>query len=44
MAEYPEIAAILAANVVGFGRMASADEDRTLAQCRHCAPPSSIPQ
>jgi hypothetical protein len=32
MGEARKIAAILAADVVGFGRMASADEDRTLAQ------------
>jgi adenylate cyclase len=31
MAETRKIAAILAADVVGFSRMASADEDRTLA-------------
>jgi adenylate cyclase len=34
MAEIRKIAAILAADVVGFSRMASADEDRTLAQLR----------
>jgi adenylate cyclase len=32
--ETRKIAAILAADVVGFGRMASADEDRTLARLR----------
>src|ERR1700679_3228105 len=34
MAETRKIAAILAADVVGFSRMASADEDRTLALLR----------
>jgi adenylate cyclase len=34
MTETRKIAAILAADVVGFSRMASADEDRTLAQLR----------
>ena len=34
MAETRKIAAILAADVVGFSRMASADEDRTLAWLR----------
>jgi adenylate cyclase len=34
MAEIRKIAAILAADVVGFSRMASADEDRTLARLR----------
>jgi adenylate cyclase len=34
MVETRKIAAILAADVVGFSRMASADEDRTLAQLR----------
>src|SRR5580700_10966047 len=34
MAETRKIAAILAADVVGFSRMASADEDRTLARMR----------
>jgi amidohydrolase len=34
MAETRKIAAILAADVVGFSRMASADEDRTLAKLR----------
>ena len=34
MLERRKIAAILAADVVGFTRMASADEDRTLAQLR----------
>ena len=34
MAEARKIAAILAADVVGFSRMASADEDRTLARLR----------
>src|SRR3984957_14280782 len=34
MAESRKIAAILAADVVGFSRMASADEDRTLARLR----------
>jgi adenylate cyclase len=33
MAETRKIAAIVAADVVGFSRMASADEDRTLARC-----------
>ena len=41
MAETRKIAAILAADVVGFSRMASADEDRTLARlrmlCTRCA-------
>jgi hypothetical protein len=32
MAETRKIAAILAADVVGFSRMASANEDRTLAR------------
>jgi adenylate cyclase len=32
--ETRKIAAILAADVVGFSRMASADEDRTLARLR----------
>ncbi len=34
MVETRKIAAILAADVVGFSRMANADEDRTLAQLR----------
>ena len=34
MAETRKIAAILAADVIGFSRMASADEDRTLARLR----------
>src|ERR1700685_197538 len=34
MAETRKLAAILAADVVGFSRMASADEDRTLARLR----------
>src|ERR1700735_273124 len=34
MGETRKIAAILAADVVGFGRMTSADEDRTLARLR----------
>src|SRR5471030_3019843 len=34
MAETRKIAAILAADVVGFSRMTSADEDRTLARLR----------
>jgi adenylate cyclase len=34
MTETRKIAAILAADVVGFSRMASADEDRTLARLR----------
>jgi adenylate cyclase len=34
MAETRKIAAIMAADVVGFSRMASADEDRTLARLR----------
>src|SRR6202022_1592911 len=34
MAETRKIAAILAADVVGFSRMAGADEDRTLARLR----------
>ncbi len=34
MAENRKLAAILAADVVGFGRLASADEDRTLARLR----------
>src|SRR5450755_4309030 len=34
MAETRKIAAILAADIVGFSRMASADEDRTLARLR----------
>ena len=34
MAETRKIAAILAADVVGFSRMTSADEDGTLAQLR----------
>ena len=34
MAETPKIAAILAADVVGFSRLAGADEDRTLARLR----------
>ena len=34
MTERRKIAAILAADVVGFSRMASADEDRTLARLR----------
>ena len=34
MAETRKIAAILAADVVGFSRMASQDEDRTLAPPR----------
>ena len=34
MAETRKIAAILAADIVGFSRMAGADEDRTLAGLR----------
>jgi class 3 adenylate cyclase len=34
MAENRKLAAILAADVVGFSRLASADEDRTLARLR----------
>jgi len=34
MAETRKIAAILAADVVGFSRMTGADEDRTLARLR----------
>ena len=34
MSETRKIAAILAADVVGFSRMAGADEDRTLARLR----------
>ena len=34
MAETRKIAAILAADVVGFSRLAGADEDRTLARLR----------
>jgi class 3 adenylate cyclase len=34
MAEIRKIAAILAADIVGFSRMASVDEDRTLARMR----------
>ena len=34
MAETRKIAAILAADIVGFSRMASADEDGTLARLR----------
>src|SRR5246127_1157156 len=34
MAETRKLAAILAADVVGFGRLTSADEDRTLARLR----------
>jgi class 3 adenylate cyclase len=34
MSETRKLAAILAADVVGFSRLASADEDRTLARLR----------
>ena len=34
MAETRKLAAILAADVVGFSRLAGADEDRTLARLR----------
>ena len=34
MAESRKLAAILAADVVGFSRMTGADEDRTLARIR----------
>ena len=34
MSETPKKAAILAADVVGFSRLAAADEDRTLARLR----------
>jgi adenylate cyclase len=34
MAEARKIAAILAADIVGFGRLAASDEDRTLARLR----------
>jgi adenylate cyclase len=34
MAESRKLAAILAADVVGFSRLAGADEDRTLARLR----------
>ena len=37
MSETRKIAAILAADVVGFSRMASADEDRTLPRLGRCA-------
>jgi adenylate cyclase len=34
MAETRKLAAILAADVVGYGRLAGTDEDRTLARLR----------
>ena len=37
MAETRKIAAILVADVVGYGRLAGADEDRTLSRLRACA-------
>ena len=37
MAETRKLAAILAADVVGFSRMAGADEDRTSRDCARCA-------
>jgi adenylate cyclase len=37
MTEIRKITAILAADVVGFSRLAAADEDRTLADCGRCA-------
>jgi hypothetical protein len=37
MLESRKLAAILAADVVGFSRLTGADEDRTLARLRACA-------
>jgi hypothetical protein len=42
MGDTRKIAAIHAADIVGFGRMTSADEDRTLRGCVVC-PLKSIP-
>ena len=43
MSETRKIAAILVADVVGYSRLAGADEDRTLARLRACAATSSTP-
>jgi len=37
MAESRKLAAILCSDVVGYSRLAGADEDRILADCAHCA-------
>jgi adenylate cyclase len=37
MAETRKLAAILAADVVGYSRLAGADEERTLGACGRCA-------
>jgi class 3 adenylate cyclase len=37
MSETRKLAAILVADVVGFSRLAGADEDRTLSRLRGCA-------
>ena len=37
MSETRKIAAILVADVVGYSRLASADEDRTSRDCEGCA-------
>jgi class 3 adenylate cyclase len=42
MAETRKLAAILASDVVGFSKLAGADEDRTLARLRALAATSSI--
>lgn len=42
MSETRKLAAILVADVVGYSRLAGADEDRTLALLRGCAAISSI--
>ena len=39
MSETPKLAAILAADVVGYSRLAGADENRTLARLRGATPP-----
>ena len=41
MTETRKLAAILAADVVGYSRLAGADEDRTLAGCARCVAISS---
>jgi hypothetical protein len=43
MAETRKIAAILVADVVGYSRLAAADEDRTLSRLRGCGAISLIP-
>jgi hypothetical protein len=43
MSETRKLAAILVADIVGYSRLARADEDRMLARVRGCAAISSTP-